>query len=355
MGRGSRDSGERVSFFAFQDIITAVIGILVLIALILALQVNPKPVDPGDEPGEENATIDHVSGEQTGDGNSSVLVEDFCATAVIAEIAEIHQQMVEANKTFFVQIEEKNSELEKLKEVLERLNLELIEQKRKLGIEDSNETKFVRERIEKIELSMDIAQAKVEELEKQEDGLEDQVDTRVVRAVSSMSDLELEELDSSLSTAIEQIKSQIENEVRVIPQEKNVAEKPVLVSLGADEFTIGEFNGQQRTVKVNATTYTLQLVQALQEYDYTPRRHFFVYFFRPSACKAIVQAPGKGVDADGRRVMINKNLYRLLCDPKNNLTKILGFKYGFEPIHEDAALLFTDKQPDTFEALFKDL
>ncbi|SVE61154.1 uncharacterized protein METZ01_LOCUS514008, partial [marine metagenome] len=100
-----------VSFFAFQDIITAVIGILVLIALILALQVNPKPVDPGDEPGEENATIDHASGEQTGDGNSSVLVEDFCATAVIAEIAEIHQQMVEANKTFFVQIEEKNSEL----------------------------------------------------------------------------------------------------------------------------------------------------------------------------------------------------------------------------------------------------
>ena len=342
-----------MSFFAFQDIITAVIGILVLIALILALQINPKPEDPGDKPGEENATIDHISGEQSGDGNSSVLVEDFCATAVLAEIAEIHQQMVEANKTFFVQMEEKNSELEQLKEVLERLNLELIEQKRKLGIEDSPETKFVRERIEKIELSIDIAQAKVEELEKQEDGLEDKVDTRVVRSVSSMSELELEDLDSRLSTEIEQIKSQIENEVRVIPQEKNVAEKPVLVSLADDEFTIGEFNGQQRTVKVNATTYTLQLVQALQEY--TSGRHFFVYFFRPSACKAIVQAPGRRVDADGRRVMINKNLYKLLCDPKANLTKQLGFKYGFEPIHEDAALLFTDKQLDTFEALFKDL
>jgi hypothetical protein len=42
MGRSSRNSEEKVSFFAFQDIITAVIGILVLIALILALQVNPK-------------------------------------------------------------------------------------------------------------------------------------------------------------------------------------------------------------------------------------------------------------------------------------------------------------------------
>ena len=346
MGRGGRDSDGKVSFFAFQDIITAVIGILVLIALILALQVNPKTEDPGDEPGEENATIDHVSGEESGEGNSSVLVEDFCATAVLAEIAEIHQQMVDSNKTFFVQIEEKNSDLEQLKEELEKLNLKLIEEKRKLGIEDSNETKFVRDMVEKIELSIEIAQAKVEELEKQLDGLEDQVDTRIMRAVSSMSELALEDLDSRLSAEIEQIKSQIENEVRVIPQEKNVAEKPVLVSLGADEFTIGEFNGRQKTVKVNATTYTRQLVQALR--GYTPGRHFFVYFFRPSACKAIVQAPGRG------GTTISKNLYRLLCDPKSNLTKLLGFKYGFEPIHEEAALLFTDKEPDTFESLFKD-
>ena len=347
MPRGARDGEERVSFFAFQDIITAVIGILVLIALILALQVNPKTEDPGDNPGEENATIDHIAGEESGEGNSSVLVEDFCATAVLAEIAEIHQQMVDENKTFFVKIEEKNSELEQLKEELEKLNLNLIEEKRRLGIEDSNETKFVREMVEKTELSIDIAQAKVEELENQLEGLEDEVDTRVMRAVSSMDELALEELDSRLSTEIEQIKSQIENEVRVIPQEKNVAEKPVLVSLGLDEFTIGEFNGAQKTVKVNATTYTRQLVQALREY--IPGRHFFVYFFRPSACNAVVQAPGRGGTA------INKNLFKLLCDPKNNLTKLLGFKYGFEPIHEDAALLFTDKQPDTFESLFKDL
>ena len=52
MARGGRVSDEKVSFFAFQDIITAVIGILVLIALILALQVNPKSEDPGDNPDE---------------------------------------------------------------------------------------------------------------------------------------------------------------------------------------------------------------------------------------------------------------------------------------------------------------
>ena len=44
--------------------------------------------------------------------------------------------------------------------------------------------------------------------------------------------------------------------------------------------------------------------------------------------------------------------FSLLCDPKNNLTRMLGFKYGFEPIHEEAAVLFTDKTPDVFEDLF---
>ena len=50
MGRGGRkvqDGG--VSFFAFQDIITAVIGILVLITLILALEIREKPPEEGEQ------------------------------------------------------------------------------------------------------------------------------------------------------------------------------------------------------------------------------------------------------------------------------------------------------------------
>ena len=54
----------------------------------------------------------------------------------------------------------------------------------------------------------------------------------------------------------------------------------------------------------------------------------------------------------GRNGMIQKNLFKLLCDPKNNLTRMLGFKYGFEPIHEEAAVLFTDKTPDPFVEFF---
>jgi hypothetical protein len=57
----------------------------------------------------------------------------------------------------------------------------------------------------------------------------------------------------------------------------------------------------------------------------------------------------------GRNGAIQKNLFDLLCDPKNNLTRMLGYKYGFEPIHEEAAVLFTDKTPDPFMEFFPDL
>ena len=32
---------------------------------------------------------------------------------------------------------------------------------------------------------------------------------------------------------------------------------------------------------------------------------------------------------------------------------MLGYKYGFEPIHEEAAVLFTDQTPDPFEEFFR--
>jgi len=113
--------------------------------------------------------------------------------------------------------------------------------------------------------------------------------------------------------------------------------------LGATEFTIGIFNGEQRTLQVTPATYYNQLGRALTTYD--KGRNFFVYFFRPSACETVVS------NVPGRNGAIEKNLFGLLCDPKNNLTSMLGFKYGFEPIHEEATVLFTNKNPDVFEDL----
>ena len=348
MGRSSRNSEERVSFFAFQDIITAVIGILVLIALILALQVNPKREKEGDNPGNNTAPVELIDGENQGGGNATVVVAiEFNATEVIEEIAELHQKISEEKREFIVKSEEKNSEIEELSEELRKLNLDLQVFKKKLGIEDSNESKDTKEKIENLELLMDLAKVQKNELSEEKKGLEDKINARILRSLKNLSELELQELDSSLNSQVEQLQSQIENEVRVIPKENNVGEKPVLVILGSTEFTIGIFNGEQRTVQVNPANYYQQLGSALTSYD--KKKNFFVYFFRPSACETTV------TNVPGRNGAIQKNLFDLLCDPKNNLTRMLGYKYGFEPIHEEAAVLFTDKTPDPFMEFFPDL
>ena len=341
MARSSRNSEAKVSFFAFQDIITAVIGILVLIALILALQVNPKRENEGDNPGNNTAPVELIIGARDGGGNATIVVaSEFNATQVIEEIAELHQEISEEKREFLVKSESKNSEIEILSEELRKLNLELQVFKKKLGIEDSNESKETKEKIENLELLMDLAKVQKNESNEEKKGLEDKINARILRSLKNLSELELQELDSNLNSQVEQLKSQVENEVRVIPKENDVGEKPILVILGSSEFTIGIFNGEQRTIQVSLANYYQQLGSALTSYD--KKKNFFVYFFRPSACGTTI------ANVPGRNGAIQKNLFELLCDPKNNLTRMLGYKYGFEPIHEEAAVIFTDKTPNPF-------
>ena len=279
MGRSSRNSEEKVSFFAFQDIITAVIGILVLIALILALQVNPKREKEGENPGNNTAPVELIEGENDGGGDATiVVVSEFNASEVKEEIAQIHQEILEEKREFLVKNDAKNSEIEKLSEELRKLNLELDIFKKKLGIEDSDESKDTKKKIESLELMIDLAKVQKDELSDDKKGLEDKINARILRSLKDLSDLDLQELDFNLNSQIEQLESQIENEVRVIPKENNVGEKPVLVILGGSEFTIGVFNGEQRTVQVNPSTYYQQLGAALTSYN--KKKNFFVYFFR---------------------------------------------------------------------------
>ncbi len=350
MGRGGRSSDEKVSFFAFQDIITAVIGILVLIALILALQINPKTDDPGDNPGNNTGPIEVVTGNKTGEDHHTATPDEEPeenATEIMEEIAKIEEDIDQADKNFTVFMQEKNNQLEVLEEEIARLEDTLAEI-RKIAANNSPELKLLSDQIDGTEVAIETARNAVEKQEEVLEGLEDEVDTRVLHAIEEMSEDELLELSDRLSSQIEQLDQQEREGVRIIPQADNVTKKPVLVGLAADEFTIGEFNGEQTTEQVTPANYYQKLGTALT--SYSPDRHFFVYFFRPSACKLPIQVRAESG-------IINKNLFKLLCESgkRRNLTQRLGFQYGFEPIHEDAALLFTDKQPDSFEMLFPDL
>ena len=83
-----------------------------------------------------------------------------------------------------------------------------------------------------LQLILDLAKVQQKELDEKKKGLEDQINARILREVADMSELELQQLDSQLNSQVEQLTDQIENEVRVIPKENAVGEKPVLVILG---------------------------------------------------------------------------------------------------------------------------
>ena len=90
-------------------------------------------------------------------------------------------------------------------------------------------------------------------------GLEDQINARILREVADMSELELQQLDSQLNSQVEQLTDQIENEVRVIPKENAVGEKPVLVILGGTNSQLVFSMENNVTVQVTPATYYQQL------------------------------------------------------------------------------------------------
>ena len=277
MGRSSRNSEEKVSFFAFQDIITAVIGILVLIALILALQVNPKREKEGENPGNNTAPVELIEGQNDGGGNATIVVaSEFNASEVIEEIAQLHQEISNENENSWSSVSKRTARSNSSRGV------EAGEHGASNLQEKAGDHRFQRHQgheqsPEKSSAYFGFGEGSAKGTDEKKKGLEDQINARILREVADMSELELQQLDSQLNSQVEQLANQIENEVRVIPKENSVGEKPVLVILGSTEFTIGIFNGEQRTVQVTPATYYQQLGGALNSYD--RKRNFFVFFF----------------------------------------------------------------------------
>ena len=131
------------------------------------------------------------------------------------------------------------------------------------------------------------------------------------------------------------ILNEMVNDVRVIPEETNTTLKPVLVSISANELSIGEFNQEQTTAAFNRENFVPQLMRGYRRYN--PNTHYFVFFFKPSACRMTVPVPTRGGAIDQLE----------LFDTALGYAENLGFKFGYEPIHEEAALIFSNKKPDT--------
>jgi hypothetical protein len=231
---------------------------------------------------------------------------------VLLKIEEIDEQIEDAQLAVVLlqkQIQEIEAEVdaplaEKFKQALEELN---------------NQLSFTKNNIS--------------ELENEKKGLMDQMDSN---PMAFMDEDEKDAYVERLMTDIEQLKEQIQNDVRVIPEETNTRLKPVLVGLSGNELSIGEFNQEQTTTPFNRNTFVRELMRGYRRYD--PRTHYFVFFFKPSACRMMVPVPKSGGGGMGQLE---------LFDTAIGYAESLKFKFGYEPIHEEAALIFSNKKRES--------
>ena len=185
-----------------------------------------------------------------------------------------------------------------------------------------------------VALQQDLAFAKnnVIELQKEVEGLRSQLDSNPLLLLTEG---EKRKYVERLLDDVQQLEKQIKNDVRVIPEKTNTKLKPVLVSISANELSIGEFNQEQTTAAFNRENFVPELMRGYRRYN--PNTHYFVFFFKPSACRMTVPVPTRGGAIDQLE----------LFDTALGYADNLGFKFGYEPIHEEAALIFSNKKPDT--------
>ena len=131
---------------------------------------------------------------------------------------------------------------------------------------------------------------------------------------------------------LDQPEKQIKNDARGIPEKNNTKLKPVLVSISMNELSIGEFNQEQTTVAFTRDSFVPELRRGYRRFN--PKTHYLVFFFKPSACRMTVPVPRKDLTMDQLE----------LFDTALGYAESRDFKFGYEPIHEEAALIFSNKK-----------
>ncbi len=319
MSRGGRKGDEGgVSFFAFQDIITSVIGILVLITLILALDLREKPPEEGKEkiaPAEEEIIEDE---EDNGTDYENLVAEQKTTNEIPLDKLQTLEEELEKVK--------EKSELEIL---LLQKRINEIAQAVDAPISDEQ-----KKEIETLEKEMTFAKNNISELEKEINGLRDQLDSNPMAFMEE--DEEKDAYVTRLMDEIPQLEEQIQNDVRVIPEKSDTRLKPVLVSISATppQISMGEFNEKTASTPFNRSTFIRELARGFSQYD--PATHYFVFFFKPSACNAIVD-----VKVGGQQKAMP------IFDVAVQYAHNREFKFGYEPIHEEAVLIFSNQKEES--------
>jgi hypothetical protein len=247
MARSRRQAATKVSFFAFQDIITSVSGILIIIVLLMILMVDDAP--PGDDQGSPHAgSVKKLAGVKEAIEKVREGITDF---------QNVLKGIITAPQADKIQVEIKTieSEIAKLTAVVKEKNINL--------------DFFVMPPSDQAGDFAD-ADAKSQEVEKELAGKTDERD----KLLQTMKDME-----EKLSRA--------KNDVFITVGSRSDSKVPVIVVVsgtGAEVFSMGKNEPEAKHEAASAPAAIKQLLGTLD-----PAAKYVLFYVKPSGVELFGQ------------------------------------------------------------------
>jgi len=235
-----RAGGGTVGFFAFQDIITAVIGIVIFIALLLSLFIGTESDAIRKKRIAAQATPDQIH-------------------ELSALLVKIQQMQSALAATLSLPVGAPEAELIQLQDWLQTLSAQ-IESVRKNTPVSTDLTKKFELDLKALEINLSVQQARLEKL------------TNEVNTISNINE-NIQNKILELQKAILEEEKKI-NDIWLIPDESITTKRPLLVTVSSEAMELRSLDGILKQTKGN-------LKELLQ--DFNSLEFYVVFYLKPSA------------------------------------------------------------------------
>ncbi|MBT3638048.1 MAG: hypothetical protein HN531_14005 [Opitutae bacterium] len=290
------DDEEVASFFAFQDVITAVLGILILIALQLSFSINVVKGEEGNKESTDDTTIteeeflDHQSKRKN-------------LEVTLSQLRERNRELMRKKQAILSSGQSAKgleNSLEILRAEVEQLTkdynafLKTLAQKEKTLREEANK------------LGLSSVQDEVSELLKKSEK-----EHKEIAALKR----KIEDLNSRLSDSMNDLSAEKSkrNSLWMIPERSDDGKDPLLVTIDDRNMRFEEFDKPESLRVLRTSSLTSSFKSGVE--SYSTRRFKIVFLFKPSGA----------------------HYFKKIIE----LAKELGFEVGYDPIEESQKVIFS--------------
>ena len=285
MSRLRRDSAPKLSFFAFQDIITSVSGILILVVLILATDLEQASTSSG------RATPEELALEQQLD---SLMVE---RNRVVARLQSLRETLASADVV--PSASKLTADIDELKQLIESTIKQIADGKQAMAAAEA----AIRE--QDLKLGLNKTREEVDALRQKNEEL-------ALKDAAERSKLaELERRVALAQSQLLRVRAR-EGQLWFIPEPSTDQREPILVVVGDGGINVDRFDKADSRSTYSAAAAASGLQSYLKQLS--KNQQFIVFLVRPS-----------GIE-----------LFRKLRDQ----TRSAGFQTGYDAVGEDKKITF---------------